>query len=427
VFDYVVGGFYDHNESPSFLTSETPILANLTTVNTINLASIIRGAETTEKSAFANLTAHLGKFELSGGLRYIDYKAFGSLIQNGARPVPDTNDHENATIYSLSAKYQINPNLMVYASTGTSWRIGMRAVGNFSTTRTARETMFMDLPPEKSQSYEIGAKFTFLDGRGRFNISAYHQDFKNYPYRGGSIFFINRAAGAAVDNVAAFNFLAAVPVKVDGVEAEASFQITDRWSIAANASYAHGRIRNGTIACNDLNADGIPDINATTPTTAQLQTAVGAGQHVAQCTGINQTASFTPRFSANVQSEYGFALGSKADAFVRGLATIYGNNDADPSTNFDDTSAYALLNLYAGIRDPDGAWELTLFGKNILNTNKVLPSGNTASGNPPTGTLLSNSLRVGAGTSTYISNYYEIGMTPPREFGVNLRIALGSR
>lgn len=33
---------------------------------------------------------------------------------------------------------------------------------------------------------------------------------------------------------------------------------------------------------------------------------------------------------------------------------------------------YSLLNLYAGLRSQDGAWEVTMFAKNIFETNKQL-------------------------------------------------------
>ena len=51
-------------------------------------------------------------------------------------------------------------------------RPGPRVVGDFNLRLSARENQFTNLPPEKSKSYEIGAKTSFLDGRGRFNVAA---------------------------------------------------------------------------------------------------------------------------------------------------------------------------------------------------------------------------------------------------------------
>src|SRR5207253_5492490 len=127
---------------------------------------------------------------------------------------------------------------------------------------------------------------------------------------------------------------------------EASFQVLERWSLGVNASYADGKIRNGTIACN---ASTYPV--GVAPSLAQIQAAAGAGETLAICSGVNQPVTTTPKFSANVQSEYGFGLGSNADAFVRGLATIAGKTQGDPNNAFDSVGSYALVNLYTGVRD----------------------------------------------------------------------------
>jgi iron complex outermembrane receptor protein len=335
-------------------------------------------------------------------------------------------------VYLASAKYKITPDVMVYALTGSSWRPGPRAVGNFSVGPTgtegpsAREEQFMNLPPERSKSYEIGAKTSFLNGRGSFNISAYYQDFENYPYRGPASSYVTygqvTTGGIATvrPSVGSFNFVSPVPVTVKGVEAEASYQILDRWSIGANASYADGKIKDGTVACTDLNGDGVPDQNVATPTLAELQSSLPPGENLAVCPGFNGPAATTPKFSANIQSEYGFDIGDTMDAFVRGSATIFGNTKGDPNNTFDNVGAYGLLNLFAGLRGDDGAWEITVFSKNILNERQVL---NVGSG------VLSTTYRNGVGQAQtpFRSEYRSVAVTAPREFGISARVALGSR
>ncbi|MEW9856391.1 TonB-dependent receptor [Novosphingobium sp. M1R2S20] len=442
IFDYVIGGFYDHNENPSNLTVETPVLLNPNAVpaNVLTVArvAILRRGEATEKSVFGNLTAHLldDRLEISGGLRYIDYKsdslptlqssATGSVtcaeyanLRCNALGVGVEED-ENATIYTGSISYRVTPDIMVYALTGSSWRPGPRVVGNFSTVQSEREQSFLNLPPERSKSYEVGVKTSFHGGRGRFNLSAFYQDFENYPFRGPPIFYIstNESNGVAARSVATFNFVSPVPVEVKGVEAEASYQIMDRWSLGLNASYADGRIKNGTIACNDLNGDGIPDLSPGTPTLAQLQAAVGPGQTISQCSGIDRRATQAPKFSANVQSEYAFDVSGNTDGFVRGLYSFFGKTQNDPDNTLDNVDAYGLLNLYAGIRDKNGAWELAFFGKNVTREREILSVGNT---------LVTTTVRSITSAGAVTSPYRQINVTAPREFGVNLRVAFGSR
>ena len=450
IFDYVIGGFYDHNSNPSNLTQETPVVLSAAavplTLATISRTSILRRGTSTEKSAFGNATAHLleDKLELSGGLRYIDYRNENALFQTSGSgtvicgeyanvttrcnpPAADA-QHTNATIYTASAKYKITPDVMVYALTGSSWRPGPRAVGNFSFGPTgqgqsARELAYENLPPETSKSYELGVKTSFSDRRGRLNVSVFHQTFKNYPFFGPQVFYVstNSSGVASVgtgNNPGSFGFLSAVPVTVNGAEFEASYQIQKHWSFGLNAAYADGKIKNGTIACTDLNGDGTPDINAARPTLAQLQAAVGAGQALSLCSGINRRANVTPKFSANIQSEYGFEITGGTNGFLRGLYSFFGKTSANPDNPYDDVPAYGLLNLYAGLRDKDGRWEISLFAKNLLQQREVLTMG---------GSLVSTSVQVLATGTSQTAPYRSITTTVPREFGLTARFALGSR
>jgi iron complex outermembrane receptor protein len=291
---------------------------------------------------------------------------------------------------------------------------------------SARESAFTILPPERSTSYEIGAKTSFLDGRGRFNISAYYQKFTNYPFRGPGVAYVNRRIvnGVPSPEVNNFNFVAPVPVTVKGVEAEASFKITPKWSIGANASYSDGQIKNGTIACTDLDRNGVPDTNVTTPSLAVLLAALPAGENVAVCSGINRRSVTTPKFSANLQSEFGFDISNRMDGFLRASSTIFGATANDPNNTFDDVGAYGLLNLFAGLRDPKGAWEITVFGKNILGENRLL---NVGGGALTTGYRTQPDAGGAVASNTFVSEYRTVTVTTPREFGISARFALGSR
>lgn len=460
IFDYVIGAFYDHNDNPSNLTQETPLLlppssAVPARVQSVNLTSILRRGSSTEKSVFGNLTAHLleDRLELAGGLRYIDYENENALFQSASQgavqcgeltntaqrcntPVRDA-QKTNATVYLASVKYRITPDLMVYALTGSSWRPGPRAVGNFSFGpnlggQTARELAFQNLPPERSKSYEIGVKTSFAGGRVRLNLSAYHQKFENYPFVGPQVFYLSTSntgavAVATANNPGAFGFLSPVDVEVNGVEGELSYQLLERWSLGVNAAYADGKIKNGTIACTDLNGDGVPDVNVARPTVAQLQAAVGAGQTLSQCSGINRRSTTAPKFSANLQSEFGFDLGAGADGFVRGLYSFYGRTAANPDNPFDDVGAYGLLNLFAGVRDKDGLWEITAFAKNVLNERRILSAANSTLSTSYQVLQLVNGRPAGATGENSVSSYRAVTLTAPREFGISARIALGSR
>ena len=96
------------------------------------------------------------------------------------------------------------------------------------------------------------------------------------------------------------------------------------------------------------------------------------------------------------------------NGFLRGLLQVYSNSDNDPKNRFDDVPAYALFNLYAGVRAEDGSWEVSAYGKNLFNTLRV-----TDRGSVPTG--------VATNLGTQLSSDRVISTTEPREFGLTAR------
>jgi iron complex outermembrane receptor protein len=431
MFDYIVGAFYQKFDSATDLTRPTPVFNPSTTPFTqfVNQTAVSRRGGNEEKSGYFNLTAHLGDaLELSGGARYIKYEAQGTLSVGGSRlAAADEDSSTNTTIYMGSVKYNFTEDLMAYATVGTSWRPGISVIGDFSLARSALENSFLILDPEKSTSYEVGFKSTFLDKRLRTNVSVYHQKFTNNPYRSASgVWFVESFLNTALTPPAVaqrptlFNFVAAVPVEVNGAEAAVDFSVTPDWDVGAVAAVSKGEIKSGFAPCNDFAPhDGIPDTLGTNPTLATLQAAVGPGQTISGCT-VTQRSSSAPEWSASLQSEYRLPITAAMNSFVRGQVSIYGNSQNDPTNRVDDYENYALLNLYAGLRDSSGAWEVALYGKNVTDTERVLKTSSAA---------LTTPLNAGAVPTNYYGGDATSGvvMTAPREFGLSLRYAFGSR
>lgn len=437
IFDYVVGFFDNKNNTPTNLNVTTGVFlpaflgggqAALVT------SPIARVGQSLEKSVYGNLTAHVGTLaEISGGIRYINYKSSGALIVSGTQ-IDDQPINDNKVIYTASIKHNFNDHLLIYASTGSSYRPGIFTIGDFSVAQSALERSFLNLPAETSKSYEAGVKSTLLDGRLRLDVSGFHQTFKNFPYRvpgvsgQSGVYYINYNATVAngavtvTPQVGQFNFVGAVPVTVNGVEGSADFQLSKNLSLNLVASYALGKINNGFVPCNDLNKDGVPDVITAAPSLAQLQAAYGAN-NLAGCR-VNQRSSFQPPFSASAIAEYDRPVAPWGVGYLRGLLSYSGRSQSDPTNAYDNVGSYALLNLYIGVRDPGGKWEINAFAKNITDITKVLTQGNPLSTTvqvlqPPT-------FRTAAAQTT-TSTYVGITTTVPREFGLNLRFNFGSR
>ncbi|MFD1961773.1 TonB-dependent receptor domain-containing protein [Novosphingobium panipatense] len=194
-----------------------------------------------------------------------------------------------------------------------------------------------------------------MGGRLRLNATAYHQTFKNYPYRTGGrgVYYIDYT-NVANPVVTQFNFVGAVPVEVNGIEGDIGFDVMDGWNVGLIASYSVGKIKGGLVPCNDLNGDGVPDAVTAAPSLDDLRAVVG-DDNLSACR-VNQRSGFQAPFSATLTSEYTFALNDNMDGYLRGLLNVFGRSQSDPVNVFDDVGSYGLLNLYTGIRDPKG-WE----------------------------------------------------------------------
>ena len=422
MFDYVVGFLSYKIDSP---TSFQEVSAGRPgpggTLGGVVLTPLQRFNNSSEKSVFGNVTAHIGdRAELSGGVRHIWFESdagvrgcttnFGTCVEI---PSLGVNEKDEATIFSVSGKYEFTDDLMGYVSYGTSWRPRTMVIGGPTAPSTAQQA-FLGSPPEKSKSVEAGIKSSWLNNRLRLNVTAFYQEFDNYAYRspGIGVYAIN-FADLANQPVRAYNFISAVPIEVKGVEADLSFAVTPNWSVSGNVSYADGKIKNGNIPCLDLNGDGVPDAVTGVPSLGDMQAATGA-DGISVC-NVTQRANSTSPWSFTLQSEYSRPLSDSLDGFVRGLYTWKGNALGDPQNVYDSVESYGLLNLYAGVRDADGAWEIMAYGKNLTNTFRVLSRSN----GPETTNM------VGSGPIS--TNYFAITSTQPREFGITARFAFGSR
>jgi iron complex outermembrane receptor protein len=224
----------------------------------------------------------------------------------------------------------------------------------------------------------------------------------------------NSVTGAFTQNPTTFNFISGVPVEVTGVEAEATFKVSDNFDLGASFTYAVGKIKNGLIPCADANNDGIPDSTELLPSLASFN---AIGRTIQGCR-VNQRANDAPVFSGNVQAEYRMDISDRTQGFLRGLFTYYGNSQGDPLNLYDGVKGYGLLDVFVGLRDPGGVWEVQAFAKNLTNTYRTL------SRSAP----ITTSVGFTDGTSANaFTNYRAVSSTAPREFGLNVRYSFGSR
>ena len=398
-----------------------------------------------ETSIFGNLTLHLGdKTELSGGIRHIwavntnnltIYTSNGlaalpasllggvcsgastyagycdTVIPSGGPPTSfPSRSSASHNIYNISLSHHFTRDFLVYGNTGTSFRSGFFSPGIQSQAILgSTDPLLASLsshPAETSKSYEVGFKWTFLEGRGRLNFDVYRQKFNNFTIYIPNINYSN--AGADTN----FAFTQPVDALVKGFELDAAYQITRDWNVGLLASYSDGAVQGSQVVCNTFDANGKPTYNYQ----GVISTCPGG------------SASRLPYWNATLTSEYNHEVMENVDGFVRGLFTYYPKNEnrMEPGLTVDN---YGLLNLYAGLRSQDGAWEFSVFAKNALQNKTLLDKSPVAAN---LNGLIINQPFVGfptsgAGSLPSSSGYYTTQVTPPREIGVNLRYAWGSR
>jgi iron complex outermembrane recepter protein len=335
------------------------------------------------------------------------------------------NDTDKATVYTFSAKHNFSKDFMVYANYGTAFRPGNVLVCNqcnpaLTTGAVLIANGFLKMPDETSNSIEAGFKSTLLDKRLRFNMSVYQQKFTNLAILSPeSIQFLATYTAPvgvtpATGVLATFtnNFALANNVKITGVEGEFSFKASDRFNFGGTFAYAKSEVANGRVPCVDLNNDNIQDSTLITAATLDAF-AAQAGPGLVDTCAISR-AGRAPNFSATLQAEYNVPVANTLQGYLRGFLTYNGaTTGEDPNAN-DSVSAYAIANLFLGVRAEDGSWDLSVYGRNITNTHRVL----TRDGSRASSVIARN---------PYTSDYYKIATTAPREFGINLRVAFGSR
>ncbi|MAT95257.1 MAG: hypothetical protein CME59_22020 [Halioglobus sp.] len=301
-------------------------------------------------------------------------------------------------VYGLNLKHYFSDVLMAYIRYDHSFRPAGTTV---AITSPVTDSTLIQGDPEKSDSYEVGLRSDWMDSRVRVNVSVYHQDFENYIGRFSDVPYV----GPGDQIIAADGFTYPADATVDGFELDVTAEVADNWWAQFNIAYSDGSYDDATVPCRDTNVDGQPDNgDIGNLGIGDFTGADGMINSVLYC-DVDYAISTIPNWVGLLRSEYSIPL-SFGDAYVRGLYNYYGEQD-----NLDgryEADAYGVLDLYIGLRDSASDWEVSLWAKNLLDTDTRLERGEpqTAFGAFQTG-------------------YYEAGYVPEREVGLTVRYLFG--
>ncbi|TCM27739.1 TonB-dependent receptor, partial [Novosphingobium sp. ST904] len=411
-----------------------------------------------EWSYFGTLTLHIDdKTELSGGIRFINeskdglrtnsqsagYRAEASCVTPGGirgrtyanvcdvpvasrvtGTIPDV-WKKTPTVYSASLSRHWTNDVVTYFNYGSSWRPGPTQGNLINGANDPTLSALTNLKDEKTNSYELGLKTSWLDRRLNLNLAVYHQDYTNYVY--SVLTGIPYLADTGVPGTTPAVTLAVpmnsnIDAKVDGVDFDFNFAATKNWTISGGASWANGRFKNQLIPCWDGNFDGVPDNDTSMLLPAFLlppgvQTGVqrfqSRGISIAECK-VSGRSALQPKWNATLRTEYSHPISNGTDAFISGLLTYTPKN---PYANATYTVPdYALANLNIGVRNYEAGWELQVFARNLFDTRTVTDKGVSAVTDTPDV------------SSTFgVSGYRSYAALAPRELGITFRYSFGSR
>jgi iron complex outermembrane receptor protein len=233
---------------------------------------------------------------------------------------------ESDTIFKLNAAYQFDDQRMVYVT----WSEGFRPGG---VNRAG------PIPPYSADyltNYEVGFKTTWAD-RFRVNGAIFRQDWDDFQFS-----FLDLNGLTTIRNASS--------ARVDGIEFDASWAVTDGLTLSAGAMFIDSELLENY--CGTVFPDGSPvtDCDApNAPADSSLQAPAGIELPV------------TPDYKANMTARYEFPIGS-FDAHVQGALVTQGSSWSDlrqPDREIVGRQpSYTLVDLSLGVRNDTYSIEL---------------------------------------------------------------------
>jgi iron complex outermembrane receptor protein len=258
---------------------------------------------------------------------------------------------------SLNAQFDVNDNVMAYTTLSIGYKSGGFDARSNASPGGALDGSF-EYDEEKATSFEIGAKTSFMDGRGELNIAAF---FTKYDDLQVSIF----------DGTLGFNVGNAGAAETKGIELDGRFALTDHLMMGAALAFLDFEFtdfENGQCYQGQT-----PD--KVTPTANYCDYKGKTNQYVADYSG-NLTFTYTRQVASSLEARAG-------TDFV--FTDSYNSSqNLDPSQEQD---GYVKVNMRLALADVDAGWELALVGKNLTDEAVISYSNDVPLANSSFGSI----------------------------------------
>ena len=269
----------------------------------------------------------------------------------------------------VTMEWDANPDTMVYATWTKGYKSGgfdARSNGhpdasvNNGLKSGAAITGSWEFANEEATSVELGSKMSIADGAAELSVAWYMTDYTDLQV-------------SQFDGTLGFNVTNAGEAKVQGIEADGRWALTDNMTLTGSVAYL------------DFNYEKFPNSQC------YFQQEDTDGDKL--CDAGGKRKEFTPELQANLgaawASEMSNGLELNASLDVSFMDEYLYAANLDPRSKQD---AYSMVNARIALAGSEGAWELALLGRNLTDETVINFGGNTPLGGTLTG---------GAGNSYY--------------------------
>lgn len=370
---WIVGGSYarDHSVENDFIHFPYASANNaFSTVFRYDETNPFTTQDFLTKAVFANVDLDVGQFTFHAGIRYtdadLDYTGCtkvnsdesGAAITGlfniiraarGLPPIPNLTkgdcqsidetltpnlrdesfDQDNIS-WRTGIDYKPNDDLLLYANISRGYKAGsVPAPGAINLEE------FDPVNQESVLAYELGFKATVIDRVANVTGAAFYYDYTDKQL--------------LARRITTPNIFGALPALINipksriyGAEAQVNLYPVNGLQLTAAATYLSTKVTddfiNFTILATQENFKGNP-------------------------------FPYTPKWQVVLDGQYEFPLSKNLDGMIGGNMNYRSSTTAGFGTNpFLAIDDYAIVDLRAGIEDPNGAWSVQIFGRNITDT-----------------------------------------------------------
>ncbi|ADP72782.1 TonB-dependent receptor plug [Rhodomicrobium vannielii ATCC 17100] len=275
------------------------------------------------------------------------------LLTLGTGPLVGETIYADSWSWLINPSYKITDDILGYFSVSSGEKSG--AVQFDKTTGAPA-----NVDPEKTLDYELGLKTSWLDRKLTLNPNLFHTQITDYQAQLSTILAGQNSATSYLGNVSG--------VRLRGVEVEGNY-VTPIEGLRLTFSGAY----NDAIYSDFKNAPCATDLSYTS---TQV------------CDFSGKRLSGAPRWIANAGFDYTREVADGYTAFFFVSETFRTRANLNTSLSvYGWQDEYFLTNAGVGIRPDSGAWDLSVWGKNIFDTHyftnlSSLSSTSSVSGTP---------------------------------------------